>query len=151
MVLSIGRKPDGSIKDTRRNIAERRDFTVHIVHGDLLEKMNATAATLPEGESELAATGLEVVPFESFPVPRLADARVAFACSLQQEVELGETASSQGLVLATVHGVFVDDGIATTDAKGRFKVDAAALDPVARLGAGEYALLGELRHLRRPA
>ncbi|MCG6871175.1 MAG: flavin reductase family protein [Gammaproteobacteria bacterium] len=148
VMLSIGRKPDGSRKDTRRNIAERRDFTVHIVDSELLEEMNASSASLPEAESELSASNLEVVPFESFPVPRLERARVAFACTLQQMLELGDGA--QGLALATVHGVYVDDRIVTTDSKGRFKLDVKALDPVARLGASEYALLGELRHLRRP-
>src|ERR1700684_4238257 len=43
---------DGSKKDTLLNIEQVPEFVVNIVNYALAEKMNATAALLPYGESE---------------------------------------------------------------------------------------------------
>ena len=34
VMFSVGKKPDGSDKDTHRNIAERKHFTIHIGDSD---------------------------------------------------------------------------------------------------------------------
>jgi len=44
---------------------------------------------------------------------------------------------------------FIDDKIATTEGN-RLKIDAKALDPIARLGGNDYATLGDLITVVRP-
>jgi flavin reductase (DIM6/NTAB) family NADH-FMN oxidoreductase RutF len=148
IMLSIGVRPDGSPKDTTTNIATRRDFVVHIAHVALRESVNASSASLPAGESELAALDLPLAPFEGSRLPRLRDARIAMACSSHELFELGE--APQSVILGQVHGLYLDDSILVTDPKGRLRVDIRRLDPLARLGAGQYAALGEIFHLTRP-
>ena len=51
LMLSIGRKPDGSDKDTARNIVERSQFVVHIPHREMALEVTESSRPLPFGES----------------------------------------------------------------------------------------------------
>ncbi|MGB3918212.1 flavin reductase family protein [Thiothrix litoralis] len=144
--LSVGSKPDGALKDTRRNIQARKQFVVHIAHTEMLESLNASAASLPEGASEIEMLGLETVAFEGFSLPRLKDCRVAFACELYSEVPLGD--GSYALLLGKIKALYAADSIASINEAGRLNVDAAAFQPIGRLGAGEYAYFGEVARLK---
>ncbi|MCP4407431.1 MAG: hypothetical protein GY807_06675 [Gammaproteobacteria bacterium] len=57
----------------------------------------------------------------------------------------------QSLILGRVKGMYVDDLVSERDAKGRLKVHAERVDPIARLGAGEYLSFGEIHRRVRPA
>lgn len=146
ILLSIGKKPEGVIKDTRRNIAERERFVVHIAHSDLVEEVNASSAVLAHGESELARQRLAVTEFEGFELPRLADCRVAMACELYRLDEIG----AQALIFGRVRQMYLSDDIVTVGEKGRLHIDARALDPIARLGGEDFATLGEVITVSRP-
>ena len=146
--ISIGKKPDGSYKDTRVNIEERSHFVIHIAHRGLAQSMTETSRTLPHGESELERIGLSVTEFEGFPLPRLKDCRVALACELYEIQELGST--PQSLVFGKVRSIYVADGVVSTDDKGRLKVYADKVDPIGRLGASEYVTFGEILTIPRP-
>ena len=147
-VVSIGIKPDGSSKDTLVNVSARRFFTIHIAHKELLATLNATSANLPYGVSEAGELGLDLVPFKNAAVPRLKAARIAFACELERVMPVGR--GGQKLIFAQLHSVWIDDETIIQDAKGRLKVDASQVSPIARLGGGEYAFLGEVLSLKRP-
>ncbi len=145
IMLSIGKKPDGEIKDTRRNILERRHFVVHIAHRELAEQVTRSSASLPHGESELRRSGLATESFADFPLPRLSDCRVAYACELYEHHEVGP----QAVIYGRVRQIYISDDIAS-QVDGRLQVDAQALDPIARLGGEDYGLLGEVISVPRP-
>lgn len=149
ILLSVGKKPNGDWKDTRINIEERGHFVVHIAHRGLLRPLSESSASLSAGVSEVEHLGLPLAPFEGFGLPRLADCRIAYACARYQIQEIGTT--PQALILGRIEHLFIDDGVLAPDAKGRPRVDPARLDPLARLGADEYATLGEFLRLPRPA
>jgi flavin reductase (DIM6/NTAB) family NADH-FMN oxidoreductase RutF len=138
LMLSIGRKADGSDKDTARNIVQRKHFVVHIPHRTLAVEVSESSRPLPFGESELSRQGLTAVPFAGSVLPRLAEARVAFACELHSTQELGP----QLLVFGRLRQAWLDDAVATADEKGRVHVDAQALDPLGRLGGDDYSVGG---------
>ncbi len=148
IMLSLGKKPDGSPKDTCANIQARREFVVHIPHLEMMSQVNDSSATHPAGFSEVDALGLELVDLEGSRLPRLAECRLAMACELYQIQELGEV--PQALIFGRVNSIYVDDAIAGQDAKGRYKIHADRLDPLARLGAGEYQGSGQVIPLGRP-
>lgn len=148
IMLSLGMKPDGAIKDTRANIEERRHFVVHIAHRELLEHVNETSRTLPHGESELARIPVELTQFDGFTLPRIAQCRVAFACELYSSQRIG---TDQTLILGQVQKIYVADEVCEQDAKGRCRILAKAIDPIGRLGADEYCTMGDVITLRRPA
>ena len=76
VMLSIGRKPDGSPKDTRVNIEQRGHFVIHIAHREQAKPMTESSATLDYGDSEVARLGLQTVPFQGFTLPRLTGCRI---------------------------------------------------------------------------
>lgn len=148
IMLSIGKKRDGTLKDTRVNIEARGHFVIHQAHSGLAHSVTETARTLEHGESELGEVNLDLVTFEGFELPRLAQCRVAMACRIYDLQEIGP--NHQALILGEVQSVYIDDATLCEDATGRLKVDAAALDPLGRLGADEYSTLGEVISVPRP-
>ena len=147
VMLSIGKKPDGTEKDTRVNIRERDEFVVHIPSREQAEAVTASSAGRAHGESEVAELGLALTGFEGSPLPRLADCPVALACRRYQVIELGPPA--QALILGEVLRLYADEGVVTREGDG-WRIDAAAVDPLGRLGGNDYAALGERLTVARP-
>jgi flavin reductase (DIM6/NTAB) family NADH-FMN oxidoreductase RutF len=148
LMLSIGKKPDGSPKDTLANIEARRDFVVHIAHREQMEQLNNSSAVYPAEISEVDELGLELTELKGSSLPRLADCRLAMACELHQIHQMGEV--PQALIFGCINSIYVDDAVGDLDAKGRFKINADKLDPLGRLGAGEYSSFGEVIPLASP-
>lgn len=148
VMISVGKKPDGTDKDTHVNIQARRHFVIHIPSRDQLEAMNQSSATLPAETSEVDELNLQTIPFEGCVLPRLKDAKIAFGCECYEIHAIGNT--PQAMILGRVNQIYIDDSVIELDAKGRYKVDTLKLDPVARLGASEYLLGGEPVKLARP-
>jgi len=147
IMLSIGKKPDGSLKDTRLNIIERKSFVVHLPHREWAEKVTASSAVLKHGDSELLRSGLETIKDRDFPLPRLRECRIAFYCSLFAVHEIGTV--PQALILGEVEAIYLDDAVASLN-EGRLTVDALQVDPLSRLGGEDYGLLGEVITVKRP-
>jgi flavin reductase (DIM6/NTAB) family NADH-FMN oxidoreductase RutF len=148
IMLSIGKKPDGSHKDTRVNIEQRNDFVVHIAHREMLEDLNQSSATLDANESELTRLGLETTAFAGSRLPRIRACKIAYACECYQIHELGST--PQSIIYGKVNQIYIDDEITSTNAKGYLQVHADKLAPIARLGANEYMSFGDVIRLKRP-
>jgi flavin reductase (DIM6/NTAB) family NADH-FMN oxidoreductase RutF len=89
VVLGIGRRGDGTPKDTAANLQRGGGFVVNLVTEELLAAMNVSAAEFPPDESELTAAGLHVAPSLRVAAPRLAEAQVSLECTLFQTHPLG--------------------------------------------------------------
>ena len=148
IMLSLGKKPDGSFKDTRVNIEQRKDFVVHIAHREVLDDLNQSSATLAADISELDQLGLATTAFEGSRLPRIKACKIAYACECYQIHELGST--PQSIIYGNVKHIFIDDEIISTNDKGRLKVHADRLEPISRLGANEYMSFGDVIKLARP-
>lgn len=147
VMLSVGRKPDGSDKDTFRNIVERKKFVIHLAHPELAPQMTKSAKTLPDGESELELVDMDTVAFDGFELPRLKDTRIAFACELYKLDSIGD--NDQNLVFGKLSRIWLDEDVVTEDDKGRMKVLADKLDPLGRLGGSEYITAGNVLDIPR--
>lgn len=147
VAISVGWKSEGTRKDTWTNIESRERFVIHIAGREMLSVLNESSIALPHGESEVQRLGLETVAFGGFDLPRLRLARVAFACRRYVIHELGP--KRQALILGRIVSAYLDDGVVRRRGSG-FEVLAAALDPIARLGGGEYAMLTDYTKLPRP-
>lgn len=149
IMISVGAsKPDGSAKDTYANIIKNERFVLHIAGSDLAQEVTQSAASLPHGESELAHCELETVAFEGFELPRVLGPKVALACKLYQHQDIGN--SNQHLIFGQIEKIWLDDTVVAEDAKGRLKVNAEAVDPIARLGGLEYVTFGDIVSVPRP-
>lgn len=156
MMLSMGFKSPLELKDTRKNILERQQFVVHIPSTRHMDAVNASAATLEEGVSELDISGLEVEQWQQdtdathpdFSLPRLKDCCIAFACRHHQDLSLGP--KRQGLILGEIEAVYVSSDIIIGERGGIPILDPQQIDPLSRLGASQYAGLGDILSVSRP-
>lgn len=142
LAISVSRGPKGALKDSARNILETGVFTVSIVCSSQAEAMNASSAAYPPEVSEFSAVGLTPVEGARIAAPRPAEAKVGLECRLWQSLDLGSTHLFVGEILL----FHVDPSVLGPEGL----VDAAALDPLARLGGSQYATLGRIFSLPRP-
>ena len=147
VMFSSGTKPDGSTKDTRYNLEQRGECIIHIAHRELAATMTASSATLARDNSEVSELGLSLGEMPGSNLPRLADCRVAYAASLRDTKMIGY----QWLGFLELTSLHLDESVVGADAKGRLKVMADKLDPIGRLGGGEYQLAGDIINIDRPA
>ncbi len=149
--VSIGKKSPDEKKDTWRNIEERRHLVIHIPQVNHAATVSQTAATLPFGLSELDESGLECIPMDGWPLPRLKGLPIAFLAECHSIVEVGE--GPQGLVLAEIQHAFIDDACVVPgkdDPNTRLELDISKINPLARLGGNDYAGVNQSFTVKRP-
>ncbi len=148
LMLSIGKKDAAEEKDTRVNIRERDHFVVHISSTRHIDQVNATSATLAHGESEVDVAKLELSEIDGFDLPRIADCDLAIACTRYRIDEIGN--APQAVIYGEISSITVSDHLLVDNEKGRFQIDASALDPLARLGGSNYSKIGKVLKATRP-
>jgi flavin reductase (DIM6/NTAB) family NADH-FMN oxidoreductase RutF len=137
---------DGAKKDTVRNIEQVSEFVVNLVPFALAKEMNATAALLPYGESEFEKFGIAPAPSERVRPPRVAAAPVAFECTLDRIVHIGEGPLAANVVFGRILVAHVSEAVLGADGRP----DPAKLDLIGRMGGELYARTTERFALRRP-
>ncbi len=137
---------EGGKKDTIRNIEQVPEFVVNIVNYTLAEKMNATAGLYPYGESEFEKCGVKSAASEKVRPPRVAEAPVAFECTLDRIIHIGEGPLAANVVFGRIHVVHVNDGV--LNANGH--IDPAKLDTIGRMGGEIYSRTTDRFSLKRP-
>ena len=137
---------DGVKKDTVRNIEQVPEFVVNLVPFALGEQMNATSAMLPYGESEFQAFGIASAPSERVRPPRVAAAPVAFECTLDRFVHIGEGALAANVVFGRIQFAHVADTVLAANGKP----DPGALDLIGRMGGETFTRTRERFDLARP-
>ena len=93
-----GDREPGVPKDTARNIRDTREFVVNLVDEGLAEAMNQCAATLPYGENELEAAGLQAAPSSVVRPPRIAGAPASLECVEWGTLRIGGNRMVIGLI-----------------------------------------------------
>ncbi|MDO8542454.1 MAG: flavin reductase family protein [Opitutaceae bacterium] len=137
---------DGVKKDTVRNIEQVPEFVVNLVSHALAEEMNNTSALLPYGESEFERFGITATPSERIRPPRVAAAPVAFECTLDRIVHIGEGPLAANVVFGRIHIAHVSDVVFGPDSK----LDPAKLDLIGRMGGETYSRTTERFDIKRP-
>jgi|JI10StandDraft_1071094.scaffolds.fasta_scaffold46267_5 flavin reductase (DIM6/NTAB) family NADH-FMN oxidoreductase RutF len=147
MFAPNGIKPNGEIKDSRRNIEATGAFVVNLATWDLREQMNATSASLPAGTDEAALTGLEMVPSNIVAPPRVAASPVALECRYLQTVELpsDDPADPNAVLFGDVVGIHISDHLIEDG-----RVDITRAKPIARMGYSLYAVIEQTFRMTRP-
>lgn len=151
VMLSIGKKTPEEAKDTRHNLLTGRDFVIHLPSVAQAEDVTASAATLPYRKSELELMqDNELVEFPGSPLPRLKTAPIAFQAKLHEVHYLGH--QKQAIIYAELIQAYIDDAaIEVDEERGRYTVDAKAIDPLARLGGTNYAGIDKVFSITRPS
>lgn len=137
---------DGTKKDTVRNIEAVPEFVVNLVPFALAEQMNATSAMLPYGESEFDAFRIAAAPSERVRPPRVAAAPVAFECTLDRIVHIGDGPLAANVIFGRILVAHVADGVIAADGLP----DSAKLDLIGRLGGEGFTRTRERFDMERP-
>jgi len=147
LAVTLGRRKDGSLKDTHRNLRDQGEAVVHLADLPLLAALHASADDVGPEISEVERLGLATEPSSTVAPPRLKAAPVALECRLNRELELGPNTTLVLLDVVTAHAAeriwSADDNCA----------DASLWTPISRLAsvAGpNYGALGETFRLGTP-
>jgi flavin reductase (DIM6/NTAB) family NADH-FMN oxidoreductase RutF len=142
LAVSVGRRK-GALKDTARNIADTRQFTVNIVDEDVADAMVRTSGDYPPDADEFDIAGLTPVPSDRIRPPRVGECKVSLECAEILSISVGRGKSR--LILGEVLVAHVDDSIL----EGRI-IDPRKLKPVGRLGGASYCKVRDIFERSRP-
>lgn len=144
VAIGMMRRPDGTHKDSARNVLDTREFVVNLVGEHDAEAMNLTCIDAPPGFDEVEFAGLAVEPSLEVAPPRISSAPVSMECRLLDTFERG----SSTVVLGEVIHFHIADSLVDPQ---RLHVDTLAMNLVARMhGAGWYTRSTDLLQLQRP-
>lgn len=137
---------NGTQKDTARNIIESREFVVHIVDEENVEKINLTAANLSCEQSELEIANLTPVESTKVSIPGIKEAKIRLECTLVHSLALGgKDSPGCELMIGKVVHFHIGEEIYENG-----RINASNLKAVSRLAGQNYAKIGETFSLKRP-
>ena len=136
----------GQPKDTIRNIEAVPEFAVNLVAHELGQAMSNTAAMLPYGESEFTTFGIESAASEKIRPPRVAAAPVAYECTLDRIVRIGEGPLAANGVFGRILALHVRDELLGDDGLP----DTRKLDLIGRMGGDDYTTTRDTFTMERP-
>lgn len=145
--MIVGFSSEGE-KDSQVFAMETREFVWSMATYPLREQMNATSAPLPRGESEFAHAGLETAPSRLVRPPRVRASPAAMECRVTQMVEildLDGRDTGRRLVLGRVVGIHIDERFVKDG-----RLDAVAMQAIARCGYDEYTVVDRVFSMTRP-
>ncbi|WP_050184197.1 flavin reductase family protein [Domibacillus robiginosus] len=147
MISLAIQRSQGERKDTARNIIESKEFVVHIVDEQNVEKVNETAASLPPEVSEIEQAQLTPVESVKISVPGVKEAKIRMECLLEQSLELGGSdAPGCDLVIGKVVQFHIAEDIYENG-----RINRGGLEAVSRLAGNDYAKIGEIFTIDRPS
>ena len=144
VMLSVNRLTDGGLKDTAANIARSHEFVVHLSDEPMAEQMHRCGDRLPADQSELDHVGLHTRPSLRVAPPCIAEAPVAFECTLWETLET----ESRQIFIGRVLMLHARDGLVDTST---WRVRLQDYHPVARFGASFYIRTRERFAMNDPA
>jgi flavin reductase (DIM6/NTAB) family NADH-FMN oxidoreductase RutF len=131
VMISVNRLHDGLQKDTAINIVRSREFVVHLADEAMAQQMHDCGERLPPSISEVTKVGLTTAPSSFVAPPRIAEAPVAFECSLWETLQT----ESRHIFIGRVLALHAREGLVDT---ATWRVRLQDYFPVARFGASFY-------------
>ncbi|MEO0732252.1 MAG: flavin reductase family protein [Bacteroidota bacterium] len=125
---------DGSRKDTLNNVLEVPEVVINIVSYGFVEQMSQSSAPFPPEVNEFNEVALTQVPSTDVRPPRVGESPVAFECTVDRVIPLGDGPMGGNLVLARVVRIHVQEAFLTAEGK----LDATNLNLVGRMGGNDY-------------
>ncbi len=135
-------------KDSLTFVAETREFVCNFANFDLRGAVVETSATFARGVNEMAAARLAPAPSRLVRPPRVAAAPAALECKLLQIVALDNLDGQpvdRHVVFGQVVGVHIDDRFLRDG-----RLDTAVMQPIARCGYSDYAVVERVFAIARP-
>jgi len=135
-------------KDSVANIEATGDFVCNMADWNLREKMNISSAMVPSEQSEFELAGLDMAPSRLVKAPRVADALTALECKhlkTERMTDLNGEPTDNYVVFGQVVAIHIADSVIVDG-----RVDVTKIQPLARLGYKDYAVVNEVFQMDRP-
>ncbi|RTZ70390.1 MAG: flavin reductase family protein [Aquificaceae bacterium] len=130
IMVSVGKRKDGTPKDTARNIRETGQFVVNLVTEEFLKPMVESGKDFPPEESEVEVLNLQTEPSLVVKPPRIKGVKASLECTVYKIIEIGDT--PMDLVIGKVEVFHFDK-----------KLLESSRGVVGRLGGKRYFVVGE--------
>ena len=125
---------DNTTKHTYDNLLEVPETVINVVNHAMVEQVSLTSTEYDRGVNEFVKAGFSQTPSELIKPPRVDESPVAFECTIDDIVPLGDEGGAGILVIARVVMIHIQDQY--LDAAG--KLDTTKLDLVGRMGGNWY-------------
>jgi flavin reductase (DIM6/NTAB) family NADH-FMN oxidoreductase RutF len=147
LFATTGPHREGGAKDSLANIRETREFVANLATWSLREAVNLSSAPAPAGVDEFELAGLTKASARIVGAPYVAESPVHLECVLTRIVELPtpDPADPNTVIFGEVVGIDIADEMISDG-----RVDALALDPIARLGYDQYTRVVDVFRMTRP-
>jgi len=134
----------GRRKDTHLNIEQTGEFVINITDEATKEAMNLSATEFEHGVNEFEWAGVTPAPSSVVRAPRVAEAPVAFECTLQQIVVVGEGPGGGAAIFGVVQAVHIRDDIYANG-----YVLPERLRPIGRMAGASYVHIHDFFEMQR--
>jgi len=131
--ISVGSRK-GHDKDTMANIRKTRELVASLVTEKMKKGMIISAMDFPPEESEVAPSGLTLLPSTSVQPPRIAESPAQMECRVTDILEFGRIEERRNFVIAEVLMFHVRDELVREDGFP----DYHHFDVLGRLGDDTY-------------
>jgi flavin reductase (DIM6/NTAB) family NADH-FMN oxidoreductase RutF len=138
----------GGRKDSICFVEETKEFVCNFANFALREAVSKTGTDFPRGVNEMIEAGLDPAPSRLVRPPRVAACPCALECKLLQIVDLRDldgATSQRYVVFGQVVGIYIDDRFIKDG-----RLDTSAMQPIARCGYNDYAVVDEVFRMVRP-
>jgi len=132
-------------RDTLANVRDIGEFTINIVTAEVVEAMNATAASHDAEVDEFAEAGLTAVPSCAIRPPMVGECKANIECVVVDIVDIGHPDHGNSLVIGEAVEFHVDESLLDGT-----RVDQAALRAVGRHAGNTYSHATDLFDIARP-
>lgn len=140
----------GGHNDTLRNLQANGEASCSFANKAMMDQMNMSSAGVDGSVNEFELAGVAAAESKLIKPMRVADSPAAMECKLWKVIELPPRADGSAgytTVMLSVEGVYINDDYLVDG-----RVDTAAMEPLARLGYMDYAVINKdnIFSLNRP-
>jgi len=135
-------------KDSLIFIEETKEFVCNLANLDLLKAVVTTGISFPRGVNEMIEAGLEPAPSRLVRPPRVKASPCALECKLLQIIDMNDLdgkPAHRHIVFGQVVGIHIDERFLKDG-----RLDTAAMQPIARCGYSDYAVVDKVIPVVRP-
>jgi flavin reductase (DIM6/NTAB) family NADH-FMN oxidoreductase RutF len=133
------------VKDTLGNVRETAEFVANVVTFPLVERMNITSGEYDSSVNEFELAKLTMSPSNMVKPPRVEESPVNFECKVYSILDFGTEETGGSFVIGEVVSVHLREEVLRSG-----RIDAGALDLVARMGGRQYCHATDIFELTRP-
>lgn len=145
-VMFSTRRDNNKNKDTLNNVLETEEFVVNLVTHEVVEKMNATSATVASDVDEFELANLTPIDSTTVKPKRVKESLVHFECEKIHHYFIDNDSNGGAcVVIGKIKLIHIDDSILSENNY----IDLEKYKPVARLAGSNYGTLGEIFSIKR--